>query len=298
MSVIEQFNMIAVYLIEVMGGLLVVALVLRYIAYRSSQRDKVYFNSFAKSTEKLLEGENKYEQVDNVSDWLTGILEKIVGELPERSLRFGKTGVQSSSFREGGRESFSDFAHGKRSIIHSVKQQIDAFKSPYPPNFVELTDRVLSQDKKWCNVLGFIPVNTLSRVLDILPGLFIVGGIFGTFIGITAALPMIAQIDLSNLDAAGPILNQFVDSVAFSMNTSISGIIYSVVMTVLNTVFRLHHSRRAVSKNLENCFQSIWYRIHGSKISAGEKRMIELLEVIAGKGPVQNRPAENSQRIA
>ena len=125
---------------------------------------------------------------------------------------------------------------------------------------------------------GVIPADTLTRFLNILPGLFIVGGIFGTFIGITSALPKIAAIDLSELDKATPILTAFVSDVAYSMNTSIAGICYSVILTLLNTIFPITTLRNDVKKNMERTFEFMWYYIHGDKISNGDRQIISLLE--------------------
>ena len=124
-------------------------------------------------------------------------------------------------------------------------------------------------------------MDSLSRGLDILPNLFIVFGIFGTFIGITSALPLIATIDLNNLSAATPILNNFVAGVAYSMNTSIAGIVYSVIMTIITALFPLGTTRTEVVKNLERSLEMVWYRIHGDQLSKGEEANLKGLKQIA-----------------
>ena len=283
MTLLEVFGAISGNLIPVMAVVLLVALAFRYVIFMSGKRDNTYFKTFSETVEKLLETDDKNEKIDNVDFWITQLLHRVTSRLPDRNLRFKKFKEKggNDSFRNQHRESFSDFADGKRSIVHSVKQNIDAFRSPHPPNFHQLTLRILNQDKKWTTILGVVPLDKLSRMLDILPGLFIIGGIFGTFLGITAALPTIATIDLSKLDEAGPILNNFVANVAFSMNTSITGIICSVIMTVLNTLYPVVLVRNQVVKNLEHCFEFMWFRIHGEKIPLGEKMMLDQLERIA-----------------
>ena len=280
MSPIAFMNLFASHLIEIMGAVLVVALVLRYLTYRSGIRDQLYFMTFCKSVENLLASDNEKKQIRDVDSWMTEFIESVAAKLPNRNLR-GVQGANKSTFRnkdKGNAESFSEFMQGRRSVVMAIKQQIDVFKSAHPPNFNELTQRILGQDEKWTKLGGLLPISTLSRVFDILPGLFIVGGIFGTFIGVTSALPEIAKIDLSRLDEATPIINTFVASVAYSMNTSISGIVYNVTMTLLNTIFPIASQRREVHKALERSFELIWHRIHGTKMSPAEGRMIELLE--------------------
>ena len=290
MSLIQAFQSVSSSLIEVMGFILAIALTLRYVAYRSGMRDGAYFKAFCREIEKVLEhgndetGDPEHEVAD-VEGWLKRLLDKVVSQLPERSARHAKFGTPAGGnskgeFRNQGRESLKEFADGKKAIAHAVRQQVDAFKSPFPPNFVELTNRVLSQDKRWKTILGFIPIAVLNRMLEILPGLFIVGGIFGTFIGITSALPMIAQIDLSNLDKATPVLNEFVGSIAYSMNTSISGIIYSVILTLINALFPITSGRMEVHKGMQRCFEFVWYKLHGNKMRPAEVEMIHVLRDI------------------
>ena len=283
MSLLDIFALISENIIPVMALVLLVALGFRYLIFMSGKRDNIYFKTFSQSVEKLLENDDKSKKIDNVDAWVSQLLTRVTSRLPERNLRFKKfnNAEKKESFREQNRETFTEFAEGKRSIVHSVKQNIDAFKSSHPPNFYQFTIRVLDQDRKWTTILGVIPLDKLSRMLDILPGLFIIGGIFGTFLGITAALPTIATIDLSKLDEAGTILNQFVANVAFSMNTSITGIICSVIMTVLNTLYPVAVVRNQVVKNLEHCFEFMWFRIHGEKVNKGEQLICSKLDIIA-----------------
>lgn len=280
---IHYFSLFASHIIEVMVATLVVALTLRFLAYRAGEKNKNYYNTFSTALEKLLQSGDKKRKIPDVETWLSELLDQTISQLPSRALRGDINASGSkSTFRHHDRkgEIFSDYAEGKKSVSHAIKMNIDTFKSPHAPNYRELTTRVLNHDKKWRTVLKVIPVNTLSSMLAILPGLFIVGGIFGTFIGITAALPKVASIDLSNLDAATPVLSAFVSDVAYSMNTSIAGIICSVFMTVLNTLFPFHSMRIEVQRNLERCFEQVWYRIHGSETSAAEEEMLELLQEI------------------
>lgn len=284
MSLFAAFTFFSGHLIEIMGAVLMGVLTVRFVAYRAGKRDHMYFKTFSSSVNRVLEKERNVAEVKDVESWLDGILEKVIDLLPNRSVRNeNKSSAKTGSFREGNIESFEGFAEGKKGLIHSVKQMTDTFKSPTPPSYPEMTDRVLREDRKWMTVMGVIPADTFARFLDILPGLFIVGGIFGTFVGITGALPAIANIDLSQLDQAGPVLNQFVESVAYSMRTSIAGICYSVILTLLNTFFPLATIRDEVQVHMESCFESIWLRLHGNELSSGEREMIRLLESIEKK---------------
>lgn len=292
MSIIEVFNIAASYLIQIMFVSCVVALILRYIAHQNNKVNRAYFNSFSHSVIKQLEAEEaKHESVDDVEVWLDNLLYKIEEHLPDRSLRFRKA-------EEKMKQNLAEFTDSKRGVIAAIKQQTDALRSPHPPNFGELADRVLNQDPNWRNILKILPVDSLNRGLDLLPNLFIVGGIFGTFVGITTALPMIAKIDITKLDEAAPVLNAFVGGVAYSMNTSIAGIVFSVTMTLMTSLFPLASVRNEVSKNFERAIEFMWYRIHGNKLSYGEHRLIETLEKIETSNQAIKQALEDIKSLA
>ncbi|HYX38720.1 MAG TPA: hypothetical protein VE954_36915 [Oligoflexus sp.] len=269
MLAIELFKS---YLIEVMAVTCLIALFLRVVAYRTNRSNQAYFNAFAFSVIRHVEEEEaKNEPVEDVDVWLENMLDSVKEHLPDRSLRF-KNSIGSRS------ERLTEYTNGKLSVVMAMKQQSDALKSPYPPNFMEVADRVLDQDKKWRSILGFMPVDALNRGLDVLPNLFVIGGILGTFVGITISLPLIGAIDITKLAEAGPILNQFVAGVALSMNTSIAGIVFCVIMTLVTALFPLNASRDEVAKNFERAVEVMWYRIHGTKLSPAEQKITMALE--------------------
>ena len=280
MGILKVFSLFSDHLIEIMGFGLMVALVFRYYVFKAGQRDQTYFKTFSRGVEKHLESEDKTQAVTNIEAWLSDFLGKVTASLPERNVRsLNSQRSDSGSFRHQEKETFAEFADGKKSLSNAIRQQIDVLKSPFPPNFSELTVRILDQDKQWNTIAG-IPVDTLTRTLDILPGLFVIGGIFGTFIGVANGLPKIGAIDINKINESGPILAEFVQSVSFSMHTSIAGILYSVIMTMLNTIYPIQTSRQDVQKNLERCLEFVWHRLHGEKVTIAEAKIIEVLEGI------------------
>lgn len=283
MNISEIFSLISSNLIPLMVSMLILCLIFRFLVYKSGKIDSRYFTNFSRLIEKKLETHLKAENTIDIEKWMNQLLSSVVAELPDRTLRSDKKekkpeNSDENSFRYQDKETFEDFVEGRKSIIHSVRQQMDAFSSSHPPHFPDLTRKILQQDRRWTSLFGIFSIDKLSRIMDILPGLFIVCGIFGTFLGITAALPIISKIDLSNIDQAAPLLNSFVASVAFSMNTSLVGIICSVTMTVLNALFPITEVRSKVSKTLEFCFQLVWYKLHGEKLSQGEALIVEQLK--------------------
>ena len=166
----------------------------------------------------------------------------------------------------------------ERSLFHSVRGEAVSFKSPFPPNYPEIADRILEKDDNYNKLFGFLPIAPVSRLINVLPGLFVVFGIFGTFIGISMALPEIAKMDFNNLDGAGEILTSFVLAVTYAMKTSIAGILYSLIMTVLNTIAPIKALRDKTDKQFASCLENIWMAIHEK--GNEEEQAIELLKKI------------------
>ena len=264
-------NFFSSYLIEVMGILLVLGLFFRAASYQLSKREDAYFSSFISEIEKALSAlAHAGKEVKDVDKFLDSILKTVSDKLPTRSVRYGKFDhkkKEKSSLAKNRRNvvSLREFVHGEKSLFHSIKGEVSIFKSKYPPNFEDLTERILEKDPNWNKILNFFPVGPISRLNEILPGLFVVFGIFGTFIGISMALPKIAQIDFSNIDSSGQILSEFVLNIALAMKTSIAGILFSLIMTVLNTLAPVGGLRDKTFKKLSTAFEEIWNAIHGSQ---------------------------------
>ncbi len=64
------------------------------------------------------------------------------------------------------------------------------------------------------------------------------------------------------------------------MKTSIVGIIYSVTLTLLNTLFPIKAMRLDIFKRLENSLEMLWYKIHGEKIDPYQEKLLNILNHI------------------
>ena len=263
-----------------MTGMLVVGLIFRWASFLQSRREDAYFTSFTGEVEKILlmQKENRDHKVEDVEKYMNELLEQVKDKLPTRSVRNKAEKKHEKKAQELGAQnvvSLRDYVKGDQSLFLGLKAEAGSFKSKYPPNFNDLTNRVLEHDDNWERLLHIFPIGPISRLIDILPGLFVVFGIFGTFIGISMALPEIAKIDFNNLDASGAILTNFVKSVTYAMKTSIAGIMFSLVTTFLNTIALVTGLRKKTYKKVSNCLENIWHAIHGEK--SVEEEMHEVL---------------------
>jgi len=253
------------YLIEFMGALLFVGLIFRFGAYKRSKNDNAYYSSFTRELELNVETdkeENKY--VEDVDRYLSNVLGRVGKKLPDRSVRFSTDQNKETEDDTKRVLSLRDYVSGKQGLIVNIQAESSVFKNQTQPNFTELTHRILSQDPNWTKVMKHFSIDGVTRMIDILPGLFIVFGVFGTFIGISMALPEIANIDFNDLDKSADTLMRFVLNVTYAMKTSIAGIFFSLILTVLNTLFPIKETRYRVFKKVETSLQMLWYHIHTS----------------------------------
>jgi hypothetical protein len=276
MAMIELvFSFFSNYLIEFMGAMLFLGLVFRWISYRESKKDDLYYSTFAREVViNINEDRDKKVTWSNPHEYITDLLTRATSRLPSRSLR---TGDETKKSSEKGKKviSLKDFVSGKHGLLSSIQSESSVFVNKTQPDFAELTTRILSQDSRWTKIWSHIPIDGMSRIIDIMPGLFIVFGVFGTFIGISMALPEIAKIDFNDLEASGVILSSFVTSVTYAMKTSIAGIFFSVILTLLNTMFPIKGRRFNIFKKVENSLQQLWYHMQDG--SNQEMKMEEVL---------------------
>lgn len=251
------------YLIEFMTTLLVTALVLRWISFRHSKKDEVYFSHFTRELSATIE-EDKSKGVthnENIESYLNNILGRVHQKLPERNLRRDLRGRSHKAPSDQSEVSLKEYLGSKHGMIVSIQNESNVFNSNVSPDFSQLTERVMDDDEHWSKIFGFIPIDGIVRTLDILPTLFIILGVFGTFIGISMALPEIAKIDFNNLETSGQTLSNFVLNVTFAMKTSIAGIFFSIILTLLNTIFPIDATRERIFESVENSLQTLWYHL-------------------------------------
>lgn len=124
---------------------------------------------------------------------------------------------------------------GSARIVTDTLKQLKYLKHIQEPKFTDISNNAFRNNPCFNRVFGIIPVSLFNDFLNTVPGLFIVGGIFGTFLGIMKALPELGGMNLSDVEGSKLIMDNFLLKISFSMSTSIVGIILSVSMSLLNT---------------------------------------------------------------
>jgi len=136
------------------------------------------------------------------------------------------------------------------------------------PRFVEISKTVFQNNPCFNKVFGIFPAAPVNDMLNVLPGLFIVGGIFGTFMGIMKALPELTGMDLTNSELTKTTMDGFLTRLSFSMAASAVGIFLSVVMTMLNTFLNPERIFIEVVNRFEYSLEFLWQRCDSNLVPA------------------------------
>lgn len=139
------------------------------------------------------------------------------------------------------------------------------------PKFLNISKNVFESNPCFNRLLGVVPTSLVNDLLNILPGLFIVGGIFGTFLGIMKGLPGLGAMDLSDVDGSKKIMDAFLINVAYAMGSSVLGIVCSVAMTLFNTTFSPDKMFLTAVNRFDAVLNSVWVRCVNNEIPNGIK---------------------------
>ena len=147
---------------------------------------------------------------------------------------------------------------GGARMVHDILKQVKYMKWGERPKFLEASNTVLRNNPCFSKVFGVLPISVFNDFLNNVPGLFIVGGIFGTFLGISKALPELSGMNLSDVEGSKIIMDAFLLKVSFSMASSIVGIGLSVTMSLANTFLSCEKIYTDTVERLENDLDTIW----------------------------------------
>jgi hypothetical protein len=171
---------------------------------------------------------------------------------------------------------------GSAKLVTDTLRQIKYLKHGNErPKFLEISNTIFRNNQCFNKVFGIIPVSVFNDFLNIVPGLFIVGGIFGTFLGIMKALPELGGMNLSDVEGSKLIMDGFLLKISFSMSTSIIGIILSVAMTFCNTFFSCEKVYMETVERMSNELDTLW------NISSSNKLPLDVDSFQADRDPIE-----------
>lgn len=145
-------------------------------------------------------------------------------------------------------------------FVHDILKQIKLVKHDESagPKIFQISKNTFSRNPCFNKVLGIFPTGTFNDLLNMLPSIFIVLGIFGTFLGIMKALPNLGDMNLNDIEGTKMVMDQFLMNISFSMGTSILGIVLSISLSFLNTTMSPSKIFLDSVDRLESSLDSLW----------------------------------------
>lgn len=148
---------------------------------------------------------------------------------------------------------------GEQMVTDTLRQTRMMKKYVERPQLENVTNFALTNNHYFNRALAFMPIASLNRVFAVLPSIFIITGILGTFLGITQGLPVLEQIDPKNPDQAQGVIQSFLSHVTFAMMSSVMGILLSIAFTIVNAVFATNSTQRQIFDLYNQCLDTLWH---------------------------------------
>jgi hypothetical protein len=188
-----------------------------------------------------------------------------------------------------------------RLMSDTLKQTRYLKRDNHEVKMVELTKSVFDTNPFFNRLLGAFPVSLLNELINILPGLFIIGGIFGTFLGIAKGLPELRDMDLQKIEETKRIMGMFLEGISMAMIKSILGIFLSVSMSLINTVL----APEGIFYNLINRYSAaldtLWHETTTNDYDKSEIEVDSVYDEEAvlnkGRGDSDEEEAEEQEEV-
>jgi hypothetical protein len=246
----------------------------RYLIYHSVKRHEWFGREFENRVSRFLAGEMNHKSHDASFYVVTKrLLERTFYENFERREKERKKNPDRMMLMS---DRFFLVKMGCAWLVHDILKQIRFLKyGSQPPKLVNITKNSFGKNPAFNRVLGVIPAVALNDLLSILPGLFVIGGIFGTFLGVMKGLPELGGMDLSDPAKTKLIMDRFLVEISLSMGASVTGIFLSVLMTLINTAFSPDRLFVDIVDRFENSLDLLWNYSHSNEVPLGLKSFDE-----------------------
>lgn len=242
----------------------------RYMIYYTTKRHEWFAAEFEKRVSRFIEAERP-GAVKNVSFYVLSkrLLERTYYEvfaLRDRLKRRKGDKVASMNDR------IFLVKPGCAWLVKDILNQMKFLKwTDETPKLQQITRSTLHHNPCFNRVFGVIPVGTSNDLVTLLPGLFVIAGILGTFIGIAGGLSELGGMNLQDLENTKNIMDRFLQEIAFAMKTSIAGIVFSLAMHVFNTLFSPERVYVSMVDRFESSLDLLWYRADNNDYPTGDK---------------------------
>lgn len=224
---------LAAIIMPVMFLTFTVAVVFRCLIFYTAKAEANFSKEFEKRVYRYFQ-ENPQDRIPSFYKLLKVTLERTFYEIFELRNKYKR---RSLDYVMGITDRVFLIQDGVvRLILDLLKQSRYFRRDASTPKMMEATRGAFENNPVFTKLMGLFPLSLLNELLNILPNLFIIGGIFGTFLGISKGLPELSGMDLGQIDQTKHVMDQFLVSISQAMVKSIVGIALSVAMSLINTV--------------------------------------------------------------
>lgn len=255
------FNTASHYIVPLMGVMFVIALLMRLSLFWVIKAELRFAREFAVRLHFYLRAvaQGEAPRVGSFSRLIRALLEKTYLECFEINDRYKLRSLDKV-------ESFAD----RLFMLHAALQrcveelvvQLGYLKKSVERSgrndFQDIVRSTFDTNPYFSRVFGVLPISTVNELLATLPGLFLVLGIFGTFMGIAAGLPELGNMDLSNIDNTKKVMDGFLVHISGAMIKSIVGIGLSAFMGILNTLLSVETTHYTAITRMSDSLALAW----------------------------------------
>ncbi|MEK6579258.1 MAG: hypothetical protein AABZ55_08550 [Bdellovibrionota bacterium] len=236
-------------------------IVTRFLIYYTVMRQETFTKEFEKRVHKFLEAAPRNEE-RSFFVIVKKIFEVTFYEMFEKRAIMKRRKLDYVT--EPGDRLFMIHSGSARLVSDTLKEiKYLSYKNETPP-LLEITKSVMGANPFFNRLFGIIPIGPVNDFLSMIPGLFIVAGIFGTFLGIMQALPELGSMNIRDPDSTKMVMDTFLARTAFSMGSSTIGILLSVIATTYNNFINPEKLFMRTVERLERCFFRVWIRCHNN----------------------------------
>lgn len=161
-------------------------------------------------------------------------------------------------------------------MVHDLLKQVRFLRyGDQAPKLLNITKNTFLKNPVFNRIFGVIPIGGTNELLNILPGLFVIGGIFGTFLGVMDGLPKLSGMDLNDPEKTKLVMDEFLINIGLSMGASLTGIFLSVLMTFVNTFLSPDRVFSDLVDRFENSLDLLWNYANSNEVPTGVKQFDE-----------------------
>lgn len=253
-------------LIPFVLGVFVLAVIAKLVIYLVARKQLAFSSAFALRVSRHLEG---WYPATRKNDLSFHELVKALLQLTYQDLYVARHGAHR-------RRPEDPFIHvvNKIFLVEEASQQMveDTLRQTHllmhyrnRPPLENVTRFVMNNNHYFNRVWAIVPAVSLSRLFQVLPSLFIIVGILGTFLGITKGLPVLRGIDPANYEATQRTLTEFLGSMSFAMYASVVGILMSILFTVMNTVLSMRSTQLQTFERYTQALDLLWHSVENQR---------------------------------